>query len=39
MVAMDAARDLTRTWLHIDMDAFYAGESNKLAAHLQDVVG
>lgn len=39
MVAMDAARDLTRTWLHIDMDAFYAGERHKLPAHPQDVMG
>ena len=24
ILALEATRDLTRTWLHVDMDAFYA---------------
>ncbi len=34
ILALEATRDLTRTWLHVDMDAFFACEHTCLTADL-----
>ena len=34
---LEATRDLSRTWLHVDMDMFYAACEQLDAPHLKDV--
>lgn len=35
IVELEASRDLSRIWLHVDMDAFYASVETLCDAHLK----
>lgn len=37
LASLESTRDLTRTWLHMDMDAFFASVEERDAPHLRSV--